>query len=850
MSRRSGIQPLTASPVLVGAVTLLVSIVAVFLSYNANAGLPFVPTYDLRAELPNAANLVKGNEVRIGGARVGVIEEITPVPSETGRLDRPAQPQAGQAGRAGAGGLHADRPPAFRAGAQVRGAHPRAVAGRLRGGRDHPDRPGHPRAGGDGRVLQHLRRRHAARGPAEPQRLRHRPRGPRARPQRGDRGVQPAAGATWSRWRPTCRTRGRSWPGSSPRWRNTAGEVAPVADRAGGAVRQPGHHVHRSGGRSRGHSSRSSSPRARPRSTPASAEFPKQRPFLRNTAAFLRELRPGVSCAAGGGSVAGRRVRGRDPHAPAHAGAQPPCDERLRGRSTRRSLEPPAVPQGVERLRLTVTSLRPTLAFVAPAQTVCNYATLFFRNAASHLSQGDANGTFQRFSIITPPQGPNNEGGPASAPANGPARENYLHRNAYPNTAVAGSAARVRGRQRDVPARAPSAGQRARQPGHVHQRAEGHQRPERRWLGVRRHGQGRFSRLQTGVIALLVLAVATYFAFARDIPFTKPYEVKAMFDNTSTLGLNSPVRIAGVNVGKVAKVEPAGDDSTMSVVTMKIDKKGLPIHDDAELKIRPRIFFGGNFFVDVKPGTPGARRAGLRRHDPGHPDLRAGAAGRGARRTALGHPQGPPEAARRATARRSRASPSPARTTTRTPTPRARPPAKSLNDSLEDAPEALRGTAIVNQALLGTERRDLSKLIAGGQKVAAALASRETQLKDLISNFNTTTGALAAEQANLRRTIRLLPRGARRGQPGLRQAQRLVPAHARVRARDHPGRPRDRRPRSRRRCPGSRRRASCCPRPSSRASSRDLQPATRRPGRVHRRLRAASCPRQSWSTAA
>ncbi len=70
---------LAASPVLVGAVTLLVSIVAVFLSYNANSGLPFVPTYDVRIQLPNAANLVRGNEVRIGGARVGVIEKIDAV---------------------------------------------------------------------------------------------------------------------------------------------------------------------------------------------------------------------------------------------------------------------------------------------------------------------------------------------------------------------------------------------------------------------------------------------------------------------------------------------------------------------------------------------------------------------------------------------------------------------------------------------------------------------------------------------------------------------------------------------------------------------------------------------------
>ena len=71
MSRRSG-SALSASPVLVGAVTVLVTIVAVFLSYNANSGLPFVPTYDLKANLPNAAQLVEGFEVRIGGARVGV----------------------------------------------------------------------------------------------------------------------------------------------------------------------------------------------------------------------------------------------------------------------------------------------------------------------------------------------------------------------------------------------------------------------------------------------------------------------------------------------------------------------------------------------------------------------------------------------------------------------------------------------------------------------------------------------------------------------------------------------------------------------------------------------------------
>jgi virulence factor Mce-like protein len=78
MRSRSGAASLVASPVLVGAVTVLVSIIAVFISYNANKGLPFVPTYQIKAELPSGGKLVKGNEVRTGGFRVGVVDDIQP----------------------------------------------------------------------------------------------------------------------------------------------------------------------------------------------------------------------------------------------------------------------------------------------------------------------------------------------------------------------------------------------------------------------------------------------------------------------------------------------------------------------------------------------------------------------------------------------------------------------------------------------------------------------------------------------------------------------------------------------------------------------------------------------------
>ncbi len=70
---------IVANPVLVGAVTTLVVVVAVFLAYNANNGLPFVPTRALNVQVSSGANLVPGNEVRAGGFRVGVVEEMRPV---------------------------------------------------------------------------------------------------------------------------------------------------------------------------------------------------------------------------------------------------------------------------------------------------------------------------------------------------------------------------------------------------------------------------------------------------------------------------------------------------------------------------------------------------------------------------------------------------------------------------------------------------------------------------------------------------------------------------------------------------------------------------------------------------
>ena len=122
----------------------------------------------------------------------------------------------------------------------------------------------------------------------------------------------------------------------------------------------------------------------------------------------------------------------------------------------------PGVRGGIDQLDNLAASLRPTLRFLTPAQTTCNYATLWFRNAASLLADGDSHGTWQRFQVVSATDSanspkplsevvrPNNEGEPSSAPANGPTKQNHLHFNPYPNTAAPGQTQGVRGRQRGV----------------------------------------------------------------------------------------------------------------------------------------------------------------------------------------------------------------------------------------------------------------------------------------------------------------------------------------------------------------------------------------------------------------
>jgi phospholipid/cholesterol/gamma-HCH transport system substrate-binding protein len=261
------------------------------------------------------------------------------------------------------------------------------------------------------------------------------------------------------------------------------------------------------------------------------------------------------------------------------------------------------------------------------------------------------------------------------------------------------------------------------------------------------------SNAMIAVIFILVFTLGPYLAFTKHIPFTgHGYTLNATFSNGVNISTNSPVRIAGVDVGKVIEVGRDGDNTE---VTFTVSGKGRPIHDDAFASIRPRIFLEGNFFIELDPGSPSApdldsdatipvshTSTGVQLDEiltalqsPVRADLSRLLEGFG---TALTH------------------KPTAAEDATQLPEVKGKTGAEGLNGALLYGGPAGRYAAQVTNAFLGTSPGDLSRLVAGTARTFGALARREADLQGLIVNFDTFTGALAAQSVNLSTTVQRL----------------------------------------------------------------------------------------------
>ena len=260
------------------------------------------------------------------------------------------------------------------------------------------------------------------------------------------------------------------------------------------------------------------------------------------------------------------------------------------------------------------------------------------------------------------------------------------------------------------------------------------------------------------VAAALVIAATvaiTFYAFNGGLPFVHGFRVHAIVSAAESLRGNSPVRIAGVDVGTVDGVSHGPGDT--ADVTLDLDNSALPLHTDATVQVRPRLFLEGSSYVDLSPGSPSA------------PILKEG---------------GTIPLSQTRVAVQTYQVLSIFDLPTRTAFKQV---LHSLSEALThggagglratDAQLApgLRDVAWISAAARGTGPNDLAGFVQSASRVTAALARSRSQLADSVSRLNTVATALASTGSALGGTITGIDATLRQAPPDLAAIDRALP---------------------------------------------------------------------------
>jgi virulence factor Mce-like protein len=434
---------LAASPLLVGAITTLIVVVAVFLSYNANNGLPFVPTYNVKVVLPEASGLQPSNQVRIAGTRVGIVGSLSPHQNpRTGRVTVIATLKLEKSVEPLPANTRAIVQSVSAIGLKYLELEKGNSSRTLKAGSTIP-------------IDQ-------TREPVEIDELFN----------MFDKKTRTAIKINTNNF-------GDGLAGRGLGLNNTIAELKPLVTKAVPVLRNlaaPSTGLHdlfvaldRVASQSApvaqqqaeyfsdldtfftSFASVAPSLEAATRAGPASLRqatysLPHEAPFYADATEFMRLLRPSASSLRTEAPQLGHAFSEGAVNLAAATGLNSRLAES--SKALQEFGQNPVVTLALEDFQQTLEVGNPLLAGITPAQTNCNYLTLAFRNVANLESENIGVGTLARASVVLAPTGTNNAGYPSSAPANGPSEEavpdtkplqhidahnNHLHVNQYPN---------------------------------------------------------------------------------------------------------------------------------------------------------------------------------------------------------------------------------------------------------------------------------------------------------------------------------------------------------------------------------------------------------------------------------
>jgi virulence factor Mce-like protein len=443
MNRRRSTS-LAGSPLLIGAVTTLIVVVAVFLSYNANNGLPFVPTYNVKVALPEGSGLQPSNQVRIGGTRVGLIGSLTPHQDpSTGRvtaianlhLEKKVEPLPADTkaivlsvSAIGLKYLELEKGTSsktIKAGGEIplsQATEPVDID-QLFNMFDEKTRTAiqqNTNSFGDGLAGRGLEINDAI-ATLKPLVTRAIPvLHNLASPQTDLRAFFPALERVSEQAAPVAQQQAALYVDQDTFFKAWAGVAKSLEEATVGGP---------------------------PALEQAIFSLPNEAAFTEKSTEFMRLLRPSAKTL----TTVAKPLGDAFAVGAVNLNAATALNTRLAesSQALQRFAQNPVVTAGLEDFTQTLQFGNPVLAGLAPEQAYCNYLTLAFRNVAALESENIGVGSVARAGIVLAPTGPNNEGFPSSAPANGPSTErafggktiidnNHVHLNPYPNVAGPG----------------------------------------------------------------------------------------------------------------------------------------------------------------------------------------------------------------------------------------------------------------------------------------------------------------------------------------------------------------------------------------------------------------------------